>query len=279
MEVDIKPKGPARHGPHITSHDLLKTLALIFMMIDHAGYYFYPQEAWFRIWGRFSAPVWFFLVGYADKRKVQAGIWIGAFLLLACWAVTGQYIFPLNILFALALTRLVIDQVMVRALKNRESFWGMFLLLFFTSFLTIVVVEYGTLGIMFAVFGYIRRHKDQIRIGPFMLFAYVVAAACSLIVIQLALLPAPSKDQLIVLFSGMGAVCIALYFFRPVAFPRLSRYALPLVPLIRFLGRRSLEIYVIHLLLLAGIITLTDPGRFGLFQVHWVPPALTQLFL
>ena len=48
---------------NITSYDLFKTLALVLMIADHIGFYFYPNELWLRAFGRLSAPMWLFLIG------------------------------------------------------------------------------------------------------------------------------------------------------------------------------------------------------------------------
>lgn len=54
----------------VTSYDLLKCAAVIIMVIDHVGFYFYPENLWFRAVGRIGFPVWFFLVGYARGRDI-----------------------------------------------------------------------------------------------------------------------------------------------------------------------------------------------------------------
>jgi hypothetical protein len=263
----------------ITSHDLLKAAAIIFMFIDHLGYYFYPEEVWFRVWGRFSAPVWFFLIGYADTRTVQLGIWLGALIVAATWAISGQYLFPINILFSLAFTRLMLNGIMARALKDGQSIWGFLLLLFFLALPSLVFMEYGTLGIMFAMAGFLVRHKNEIPLPQWNIPVFLGASALFLAGLQLLLLPPLTACQLTVLASGMTALCIVLYLFRPLTFPKLTRFSGPLAPVIRLLGRRTLEIYVLHLVVLAGIGMALQPDRFPLFEVKIMPPALARFFL
>ena len=67
----------------LTSHDLLKAFAVIIMVIDHAGYYFFPDQEWWRAIGRIGFPIWFFLVGHARGRVISRKLIIGAGL-LAC---------------------------------------------------------------------------------------------------------------------------------------------------------------------------------------------------
>ena len=263
----------------ITSYDLLKAAAIIFMFIDHTGFYFYPEDVWFRIWGRFSAPIWFFLIGYANTRTVQTGIWVGALIVSITWLVSGQYLFPLNVLFALAFTRLMLNGIMLRALKDRQSLWGMLMLLAFLSLPSLIFMEYGTLGIMFAMGGFLVRHKDSILWPRWNIAAFMAVSAALIAGIQLTLFPPLNGAQFMTLASGMAAVTIALYLFRPVMFPRLTRFSGPLAPVIRILGRKTLEIYVLHLIVLAGIGMTLYPERFGLLQFKILPPALARFFL
>ena len=104
--------------PAITSYDLLKALAVALMIVDHLGFYFYPDILWLRIIGRLSAPIWFFLIGYAHRRDVPRILWAGGLILTISGLAAGQSLFPLNILFMLGLARLVIDPVMARALRR-----------------------------------------------------------------------------------------------------------------------------------------------------------------
>lgn len=263
----------------ITSYDLLKAAAMVFMFIDHTGFYFYPEELWFRVWGRFSAPIWFFLIGYADTRTVQLGIWVGAIIISATWALSGQFLFPLNILFSLAFTRLMLNGIMLRALKDKQSLWGMLLLLFFLALPSMIFMEYGTLGIMFAMTGFLVRHKNAVTWPRWNIVAFMTASAILLASIQLLLLPVLSVAQFFTLMAGMASLCIALYLFRPMTFPKLTRFSGPLAPVIRLLGRRTLEIYVLHLVVLAGLMMVLNPERFGFLQFKILPPSLARFFL
>ena len=60
----------------LTSYDLLKSLAVILMICDHIGYFFFPEEMWFRTLGRLCLPIWFFLIGYARGDEVSKLFWI-----------------------------------------------------------------------------------------------------------------------------------------------------------------------------------------------------------
>lgn len=249
----------------LTSYDLLKSLALILMIVDHIGHYFYPDIIWFRVIGRLSVPIWFFLIGYADTRHVQPVIWIGGAVLSVSSVIAGEYLFPMSILFMLGISRLMIDGVMVRALRNYEAFAGMFFLMMFAAFPTLLLFEYGTLGLLFAMFGYMCRHRADIRIHPLALFGFIAAILLTYIVFQGILLPSLSALQLGVFFAGMVVVMALLFFFRSVVFNGVF-----LKPL-QITGRYTLEIYVLHLLVFRGVAMVLFPDRFTLFDVQFMP--------
>jgi hypothetical protein len=262
----------------ITTNDLLKTAALLFMFTDHAGFYFYPDEVWFRVIGRFSAPFWFFLIGYADTRTVQRGIWIGAVLVALTWIVSGQYIFPLNILFALAFGRLMLDGLMLRALKDKQSLWGIYTMLFFLSFPSVAAFEYGTLGIMFVVAGFLVRHRIELNIPRKVVAGALAISGLSIAGVQIFLMPPMTGEQYLVLFGGMALVCATLYFFKAKTLPLLTKALGPLSHIVKFTGRRTLEIYVVHLMIIAAVVMTLYPERFGFLEFKVAPPAIMQLF-
>ena len=89
----------------ITSYDLLKTFAVVIMLIDHIGAYFFPEVLWWRAIGRIGFPIWFFLVGHASGRDLPFKLWGSALLLVGANFVTGMAIFPLNALVTIILIR------------------------------------------------------------------------------------------------------------------------------------------------------------------------------
>ena len=174
---------------HLTSYDVLKSLAVVLMVVDHLGYFFVPDESWFRVIGRLSVPIWFYLIGYADRRFVQTSIWVGAAIVALSAIVSGEYFLPANILISLAIARLWIDRLMVGGLQSYEAFAGLFFLLFFLSFPTMLFFEYGAMGMMFTVLGFLRRHKEGLEINAFAMFGFVAAITIFYIVISGLLIP------------------------------------------------------------------------------------------
>lgn len=252
----------------LTSYDLLKTVAVILMIVDHAGFYFFPDDNWWRVAGRLCVPVWFFLIGYANSRDLGKRLWIGMAVLICADLIAGLYLFPVNILGSMIITRLALDPLMERALRDRSRFWAIAVILLLLTIPSGMGFEYGTLGFILAIYGYlIRRRKELTEAGngDFLRHYFLFATACFLIVQSLAF--GFKESQQMVLMLGTLGVMSGLFFFRPMEFPLLSA-KLPrfLVLFLQFTGRRTLEIYVAHQILFKSMGMALDPERFALFQ-------------
>lgn len=260
----------------ITSYDLLKTFAVVFMVIDHVGYYFFEDDNWWRVAGRLCVPVWFFLIGYARSRDLGWRMWAGMGILALASGVTGSGFLPLNILGTMLIIRLVIDGVMVRTQIHAQALWQMGVFFLLLSFPSAYLFEYGTLAIIMAMFGWLVRHQHEYPDGVrqtrrFFLFSYVV-----FVVMQAAFFG--FKDNQIFFFAGgILAVMCVLMFFRPVTFAGTGRgiYGVLLAP-VRFMGRWTLEIYVGHLLLFKALGGMFFPARFPLFDWKIVPDSMLE---
>lgn len=261
----------------LTSHDLLKSLALILMFVDHIGYFFFPEEQWFRVVGRLSVPIWFYLIGFADTRFVQSSIWLGAAVVVLSTVIAGEFILPLNILLMLAIARLWIDRIMAGALKSYEAFAGMFFLLFFLSLPTMLLFEYGTMGVMFTVLGYLRHHKDGLRIKPIALFGFVFGTSLFYAVVSGILIPSLNGSQALFLFGGVFALVAILFCFKSHVFEGISEKFGVLILPFKIMGRHTLVIYVVHLIVLRAIMLVVGDERFGFLQAEIMPPALMQI--
>jgi hypothetical protein len=262
----------------LTSYDLIKAFALIIMLVDHTGLYFFSDDLWWRAVGRVGFPVWFFLVGYSSARDISRPLWIGAIIVTLAWAISGRQFFPLNALVTIMLIRLSLDWIMARALRTRTTFWGMFLCLSLASLPSNLPFEYGTLAFLFAMLGYMRRHKQQINFSGSDWFLLVVGVVFVFIINQLIFMPEWSADQFAVMTLGTLAVAVVLFVFQPREYPVLGRSLWVLAPLIQFLGRRTLEIYIIHIVVYAAMSMVLYPEKYQFMNFVWVPYGMVQVF-
>src|SRR6516164_9850641 len=94
--------------PHaVDNTDWLKTAAIIFVSAGHLGFFFMEDELWWSVFGRFAAPPFFFLVGYAQSRSIPLH-WIGIgviLTLLESWNADWTWVAP-NILLSFVLIRI-----------------------------------------------------------------------------------------------------------------------------------------------------------------------------
>lgn len=262
----------------LTAHDLLKALAIVLMFADHVGYFLFPDEMWFRVAGRFSAPIWFFLIGHAETRAIPRSFWIAGALVWFSTIAAGEYMFPVTVIATLIAARLSIDWIMVRALRSREALAGMFFLLFFMGIPTLIFFEYGTSIFLFSMVGYMVAHRKRFQIPVSVLLAFTAASAFSHVLIQGALMPSLATDQFLTLCAGMAVLGGVFLVFRLVVLP----WSVPAVlrQPIQFLGRRTLEIYVMHLIALRGLLMVLRPQDYAFMDFEWFAfRHLLQMFL
>lgn len=260
---------PARLPAAITSYDLLKTFAMLTMVVDHVGVYLFPDQIGWRILGRMSLPVWLFLVGFARSRDLGPALFAGALITLLGNLVFGQHLLPANILFTIIVTRLLIDGIMRRALASRPAFLGEVLLLVLLA-PTLVLFEYGSHAFLWAMAGYLSRHRDRVGASApavlgFLAFVGLVHATTQAYLLE------TDPPQSLAIGLGVLAVAVVLAGFRPATYPRLTRRLAPLlVGTIHLLGRQSLALYVGHLLLLQAMAAVLVWEHDWLLQWRWL---------
>lgn len=251
----------------ITSYDLLKTFAVVIMLVDHIGAYFFPDFLWWRSIGRIGFPIWFFLVGHASGRDLPFKLWGSALLLVGANFVTGMPIFPLNALVTIILIRLLIDPVMSFSKFSLSNFWGRVAILILLVPITYSLCEYGTLGLMTAMFGYMVRNRD--KFDEKLIFQFMVTVLITFLMVQYLTFEF-TIAHFAVMAVGTALIRLMLLDFKPKSYPELTKKCGGAVTWVfQFCGRKTLEIYVAHLLLFKGLCLLLGFEHFGLFEWSW----------
>ncbi len=236
------------YSKNITSYDLLKTLALILMIIDHIGYYFFPEESTWRFIGRFSAPIWLFLIGYASTQKLEPRLWIGALVLMGGMYLMHAPTIPLNILFTFLIIRLIIHPLMSIG-KNQPVFiFALFIILSIFALPSMYIIEYGTASLIFAGLGYIARRHNEFSLTKEQ-FALLAGYGGALYAVFQGIWFQFSEAEFYILVPFIGLLAIALTFFKPMESKPLTQKSGAGKYLLFVMGRKTLEIYVIHLLI------------------------------
>lgn len=254
----------------ITSYDLLKTLAVVLMIVDHVGVYFFPDEMWWRAVGRLSAPLWLFLIGYARSRDIPTKLWGGAaVLLVASFFITSAY-FPVNILVGMVLVRLILDKAAKHMFTSSVRLVASCFVLLILVLPSYVVLDYGVMCLLIALVGYLVRWNDDQSVASkttahgFMAFVGITYALFALVAFNFNTL------QHYVVLGGVSAIFGLLYIFKPTTFPKLTqRLPSPLTGALKLCGRRSLELYVGHLLLFKLLAFAMGIEGYGLFEWSW----------
>jgi len=264
----------------VTSYDIIKAVAVVIMICDHIGFYFYPENLWWRAIGRIGFPVWFFLPGYAQGRGIATSLWVGGLMLAAGNIIAGMPFLPVNALFTIIMIRLSVDSIVKLVHKQEWLFWGVCFGLIIIYTPTTAFAEYGSLGLLFGVFGWLVRNVAQVENGVRKKTQYAIFAFLAFIGLQ-QFGPSGfhfSVAQFFVMAFFTAGTCWALYNFRSVSYPGFARAGKPVTWLTKFMGRNTLEIYVFHLLLFKAIILCMFPQNFlktGLIVSHgdWSRPA------
>jgi hypothetical protein len=241
--------------------DWLKTAGIIFVFSGHFGYFFLEDDRWWSVFGRFAAPVFFFLLGYARSRTVPPyWIWLGiALTLLESWNADWEWVAP-NILLSFALIRLVRPYTLMFL---QAYGWIAFVL---TATLLAALAplagtwaDYGTEGWLWALFGLCQRQyadansanegSSEVSAAAVQTLAPMRLAAC-----LVAVMVYVWQEQQEFSFAGIYfAVCVAglallsilLCFFQRGPSGVQPPHAMGVV--LRFVGRHTLEIYAIQL--------------------------------
>jgi len=149
-------KGIYRYGRQINSHDLVKILAILTMIIDNVGLYFMYDNIWMRVIGRMAPLLFFYLVGYSGSYKFKYQILsLGIALGLIQFFVGDNpsiidNIIPVNILINFVLIKVILNRF--DPAKIRSSYLILLLaVIILISEETYAYIQYGSLGLSIAI--------------------------------------------------------------------------------------------------------------------------------
>lgn len=236
---------------NVTTLDLIKTFAVICMIIDHIGFYFFPDASWFRVVGRLGgAPIWFFLIGFATSRTIPNSWLIGALILAVSDYVLMGSVFSINVLLTLVLLRLIIDHAINITMRSRYLFWLSMPILALFYIPTNAVMEYGTLGVICGILGYSVRHYDRLYAVSFFtkydFYGLVAFSIVSNVILQSAVMGFNAL-QASVLLTCISFITLILINLKVEDVPEIKNESVK--KLLQFGGRKTLEIYVTHLVI------------------------------
>jgi hypothetical protein len=240
-DFDLSGHPVIRSSSHLlTRWDVLKIIALLLMFIDHAGAFYYMDEQWLRAIGRACAPIFFFLAGFAPHYKFDTKLLVLAFVLSGVdWWLAGA---PntLNILFTILAIRALLAWLEQRGLlKLRLHEWVIGSLALVPS---VLVLQYGTFGLLFALAGFVFKHRAHYAPRTPLRFLILVTA------IYAPLVPLLSEFSLG--SSILTALCLGLMSWLILWFTQAPKQPVSLPAMLKYPAKYTSEIYVAHLLVL-----------------------------
>lgn len=239
-----------KYGSNVSTLDWLKFLAVITMTIDHIGWCFIAESnqyyTWFRTFGRIHVPIWFFFAGYSLKDKavknniVDKQLILCATILLFANLISYRSIAPLNVLFSI-----IICRESILWLKNKEMIpnknFDIFIICAVFSLLSQPLFEYGTLGILYAIMGYMVKNGNNKQFKHKMFF--FATFLCFMVYQYIG--TSPNLIQTIVMTLGVGYYSWRLANFKMYSFPWFEKHY-KINYIVRLLGRNTLYYYTIH---------------------------------
>ena len=191
----------------------LKIIALISMIIDHIGLYFFPNILIFRILGRLAFPIFAFFIseGYFHTHSK-----LRYFLILFVFAIISQIPFGLvnnnftffNILFAFLLSIVLI--YLIEQIKDKERKNPLFISILELIVLSVALIilnrfiDYGVFGVLTPVVFYFFRDKNLIK---YVLFSVLMVGFAVWRVINYSF----AFSNFIQLFSLLAIILLLLY--------------------------------------------------------------------
>jgi hypothetical protein len=243
------PRVPATLLPRpVTTTDAWKLFAIVFVLIDHYGFFFDSDEVWWRLFGRLASPVFFFFIGFARTRAVP-WTWVafGVLITAVDYATATDRQVLVNILLNFALLRLVLPHVEAHVMPYPLRLAALAAASAAVIPILDPVLEYGGEGWLWALFGLSHRLFLEQGDGMARLRRNLLALAAGL-----AYVVRERSDYgfdvlqsaLLVLFIAVLVLC--LLSFRRTTLPWQPPE--PLKSVFTFTGRRTLEIYALTLL-------------------------------
>lgn len=252
-----------RYGPNANAYDWLKCLAVITMTFDHFGMYWYQDELWLRVIGRVTFPIFFFLVGYSLRYRLKPDLLLGALIYAALNPLTFQPFFALNALVAVVMSRLAMPFIIRHQLIEKQPILVLIACLIFLLPL-LLLVEYGSLAILFACLGY--AHRQKLRSGKMVAFWLITLGAYFFVQHMWFAFSPEQSATLLLLLAAM--TWILTRFDHEHAMPDLPA---PANSFVKLTSRYSLHYYVVHKIIIQTLAVwlFMDAGERVFQWIQW----------
>jgi len=222
--------------------DLLKTLAIIAMIIDHMGLYLYPELTIMRIIGRIAMPVFCFFAGYNFHDKPKTKIIICGVLLQIYTTVLFKQFITTNILISIYLGQCYIYYFRKSLTRFFYSGYCHVIIMTILFYISWALIDYGTLVIAIMILGFIAKHEPKnLKLCCFVtIFAALVHSA-------LFTLATPFSDFN---FSNTDLILDIILLIATYILMTISDYSKRIFINLKWISRNVLYIYCVQIMIL-----------------------------
>ena len=225
-----------KYGP-LNNVDIWKFFAIITMLIDHIGFFFFPENDYFRAIGRASAPIWLYFVGLHFNKGND--IKLASFCLAMVAAISfakGSPDFN-NILISIILYKLLLRIFDKNNILEKIHYGAILWLCICLTLITVSMMQYGSVGFMFALCGFMKAKQfsnEKIRISFIITCIFYIALSIATFELNIA--------QSLITVTLVSFALLKLYHYE---FKTFGFKSAPIM----FLSRYSMEVYFAHYLL------------------------------
>jgi len=245
--------------------DWLKTVAIILVLVDHIGYFFIEDDHWWSVFGRMAAPSFFFLIGYANTRKVPLQ-WIILGVILTVLDSSNNnwtWVAP-NILLSFTLIRAARPYAARFVEKYGIAAYAVMAVLLVALLPAAKnAFDYGTEGWLWALLGLSQRMRADNQAAEaekrFDLKGFLISAAICVVTALVYVRQEQNEFHFSPVQFKTFAICLAVLSLAFCLFARgKSRIQLPnfAAGAMRFIGRHTLEIYALELVVFELVIKI-----------------------
>lgn len=229
-------KTPEAYKKQANTYDLLKFIALLGMIIDHVGEYFFPEINELRAIGRVAFPLFLFLVGYSGKFSVRYNLLILGILITALNLYAKNEAVTLDILITIFLTLLALKIINRFNYLKIDKCYELFIVFAFWNLGAMPIFAYGTISVLFALAGhYCRNFPENKNYRIFLLLTILYN-----FIFQSFFWKDPTLITTAIFFTISIAIYLLLYKFKNVEIDYNNYW------LVAAISRNSLAIYFFH---------------------------------
>lgn len=215
--------------------DLLKTLAIITMIVDHFGLYFFPEYSMMRVIGRMAMPLFCFFAGYNFNNYPKIRILFFGIIILVMSMISMRQFFSANILISIFLGQCYIYLFQKQLITfNKAYLHVIFTGILFSLDVTNAFMDYGMLVISIMILGYMAKHNlSSLRLNA--LISIIIAMMHSI-------------AFFFTFFSSLDILLLMIFYLIEYLLMIIYKFDKPVHCRISIISRNVLYIYLIHLI-------------------------------